>query len=184
MSERTEDQTRELEEESVEEIGVDDDFGVEEIGVDGETSTLDGSGGLDAGPGIDTAAETETARTGGIRGRVGNAFSPTSFALQLAGALVGTFVIGGAVPLGPLSGVVGVLVALFALGTVSTDARYVEAGTAGAIAGALTTVVTTVSLSLVSGGLLPVAGGIAGGAAALLGQYLGRDLRNGLTEDL
>jgi len=185
MSERTDDLTREVEEDT--EVGVDDPVDVD--------SGLDG--GLDDGFdtdftdfGTDSAVDTEQTAvaaegdTGDLRGRVDEAFSLPSFALQLLGALVGVFVIGGAVPLGPVSGVFGVLVALFGLGTVATDTRYVEAGIAGTLVGVLTTVVTTVTLSVVSGGLLPVAGGLAGGAAALLGHYLGRDLRAGLTRDL
>jgi len=191
MSERTDDLTREIEDEAV---GVDDD-----IDVDGSLDDdfgLGDSAGLDDG-GVDTSMDfgtdseqrvatdtTADSDTGGLRGRVDDAFSLPSFAVQLVGALVGIFVIGGAVPLGPASGVFGIFVALFGLGVVATDARYVEAGIAGTLVGALTTVFTSITLSVVSGGLLPVAGGLAGGAAALLGHYLGRDLRDGLTRDL
>ncbi|ACV47494.1 MULTISPECIES: hypothetical protein [Halomicrobium] len=183
MSERTDDLT--IEEEAVDEVGV----GETDASVDG----TDEAGGLDGGFDTETdfgteSAETEVAEpatdTGGLRGRAADAFSVTSFALQLVGALVGTFVVGGALPLGPLSGVVGVLAVLFVLGVVSTEARYAEAGAAGVLVGVLTTVLGSITLSVVSGGLVPVAGGVAGGLAALVGHYAGRDLREGLTRDL
>ncbi|WP_018256432.1 hypothetical protein [Halomicrobium katesii] len=184
MSERTDDLT--IEEKTVDEVGVGE--------TDASIGGTDEAGGLDGGFDTDftdfgtESAETEVAEqatdTGGIRGRAADAFSVTSFALQLVGALVGTFVVGGALPLGPLSGVVGVLAVLFVLGVVSTDARYAEAGAAGALVGVLTTVLGSITLSVVSGGLVPVAGGVAGGLAALVGHYAGRDLRDGLTRDL
>lgn len=192
MSERTDDLTRDVEDEAV---GVSDESDVDG-GLDGhfgldDSATLDDTGGFDTAVpdfGADsdrTTASTEAdGDTGGLRGRVDGVFSLPAFAIQLLGALAGIFVIGGAVPFGPLSGVFGILVALFGLGVVATDSRYVEAGVAGTLVGALTTVFTSITLSVVSGGLLPVAGGLAGGAAALLGHYLGRDLRDGLTRDL
>lgn len=160
---------------SVEEVGGD------EPSVDPDLTDL----GTDAVGDTEATVREEGADTdAGLRDRASGVFSPVAFAIQVAGALVGTFVIGGAVPLGPLSGVVGVLAALFALGTLTTEPRYVEAGTAGALAGLVTTVLTTITLSVVSGGLLPVAGGVVGAAAGLVGHYLGRDLRDGLTRDL
>jgi hypothetical protein len=187
MSERTDDLTRERETEAVDEVGVDDDIGLDdEVGVaesvaDDDFDTDFTEFGTDAEATADTGTD---ATTGPIRGRVDDAFSITSFALQLGGAIAGAFLLGGALPLGPLSGVVGIFAALFALGVLSTGTRYVEAGLAGALVGVVTTVLTTVTLSVVSGGLVPVAGGIAGGLAALVGHYLGRDLRDGLTRDL
>ncbi|QGA81651.1 hypothetical protein [Halomicrobium sp. LC1Hm] len=180
MSERTDDLT--IDEETVDEVGV----GETDASVGGTDEIAGLDDGFDTATDFETDTDTadETTAGGGLRGRVGDAVSPVSFALQLAGALVGTFVVGGALPLGPLSGVVGVLAMLFVLGVVSTDARYVEAGTAGALVGVLTTVLGSITLSVVSGGLVPVAGGVAGGLAALVGHYAGRDLRDGLTRDL
>lgn len=180
MSERIEDRT--IEDEAVDagdidDVGVDGDLGIDDSS-DFETDFTDF--GTDAGQ--TTATETETA--GETGSRLGDAFSVVSFALQLVGAVVGLFVIGGAVPLGPLSGVVGIFVALFALGIVSTEPRYAEAGIAGGLVAVVTTVVTTAMLSMFSGGMVPVAGALAGGAVGLLGHYLGRDLRDGLTRDI
>jgi len=187
MSERTDDLTREVERDSVGEVGVEEDFdgdsGIDDVGLDDDFGTDFTDFETDST--VETEQTTDAAETnGGLRGRVDDAVSVPAFALQLLGALVGVFVIGGAIPLGPLSGVVGILVALFGLGVVATGPRYVETAVAGTLVGVLTTVVTSITLSVVSGGLLPVAGGLVGGAAALLGHYLGRDLRDGLTRDL
>lgn len=188
MSERTDDLTRERETEAVDEVGVDDvdgDAGVGDVDVDSDFDTDFTDFGADTATETDVSTDAATDdETGRIRGRVDDAFSITSFALQLGGALAGAFLIGGALPLGPLSGVVGIFAVLFGLGALSTGSRYVEAGLAGTLVGVVTTVLTTVTLSVVSGGLVPVAGGIAGGLAALVGHYLGRDLRDGLTRDL
>jgi hypothetical protein len=188
MSERTDDLTRERETEAVDEVGVGDvdvDDGVGDVGVGDDSDTEFAEFGTDATTSAETTTDTDTdAATGGIRGRVDDAFSVTSFAIQLGGALAGAFLLGGALPLGPLSAVVGILAALFGLGLLSTGPRYAEAGLSGALVGVVTTVLTSITLSVVSGGLVPVAGGVAGGLAALVGHYFGRDLRDGLTRDL
>jgi hypothetical protein len=183
MSERTDDLTREIEDDGVEvgDIGVDDQF---EDTVD-DTATDFSDFGTEQTGDTEQAASTAATGVGGrVKGRVEDAFSLPSFALNAVAALAATFVIGGALPLGPLSGIVGVFVSLFVLGVVSIESRYVEAGLAGALSGVLTTVFTTITLSVVSGGLLPVAGGVTGGLTAVLAHYAGRDLRDGLTRDL
>jgi len=193
MSERTDDLTRE--DEAVDEVGVDDSVNVDDIGID-DSMGIDEVGVDDSDAfetdftdfGTDseqaTTAETATASDGAAGGRFGDAFSLPSFALQLVGAVAGLFVVGGAVPIGPLSGLLGIFVALFALGVFSTGSRYAEAGIAGGLVALVTTVVTSVSLSVFSGGMLPLVAGVAGGAVSLLGHYFGRDLRDGLTRDI
>lgn len=186
MSERTDDLTRERETEAVDEVGVDDvgvDESVGDVGVDDNFDTEFAEFGTDATTSAEATTDTDGA-TGGIRGRVDGAFSVTSFAIQLGGAIAGAFLLGGALPLGPLSAVVGILAALFGLGLLSTGPRYVETGLSGALVGVVTTVFSLITLSVVSGGLVPVAGGVGGGLAALVGHYFGRDLRDGLTRDL
>lgn len=194
MSERTDDLTREVDDGDA----LDDatDFGVGEstgFGVDdGLANDFGGSESSEFGTeesvvsGSDQSATSGTG--GGLRNRVPDSvervFSVSSFLFNLVAALVGTFVVGGAVPLGQLSGFFGVFVAILGLGLFSSEPRYVEAGLAGGISGVVTTVLSTLTLSVISGGMLPVAGGVVGAIVALLGHYAGRDLRDGLTKDL
>jgi len=127
----------------------------------------------------------------GVSGRW---FSAKAFALALAVVAVATFLV-GAVPLvgGAIGSVGGVFLAAFAFGTISSSQRYVETGLAGALAGAGTAVTSVLGVGFLPIGLdylgqwgpslLAVGGGL-GLAVALLGHYLGRDLRAGLTADL
>ncbi|MFB6304312.1 MAG: hypothetical protein ABEH47_04035 [Haloferacaceae archaeon] len=107
-----------------------------------------------------------------------------AFAFALAGV-----VLGGFVPLlGPVGRLVGLLLAAFALG-LRGRRRYLEVGVAGAAVGGVATV-----LGALGPFLLPVVadygvavGGVGAGTGllvSLLGHYLGRDLRAGLSRDL
>jgi len=181
MSERTDDLTRDSEAKESVDVG---DLAADDTATEFSTDITDFGSDRTTDTERTATTETDAGVSGRMRGRVDDAFSLSSFALNAIGALVGTFVIGGAVPLGPLSGIVGVFLALFAISLVSRDSRYVEAGLSGVLSGVLTTLLTTITLSVISGGLLPVAGGVVGGFVAVLAHYAGRDLRDGLTRDL
>lgn len=155
----------------------------------GRTVELDVDDRTDDRP-TETDADADT--PGGRRARLADRLRVVSlrglglaFAFALAGAILGGFVplVGG---FGRLFGLLG---AAFVLGIAGGRRRYVETGVAGAATGAAGAV-----LSAVGSLLLPVVAeygvGIVGlGAgtgliASLLGHYLGRDLRAGLTEQL
>jgi hypothetical protein len=142
----------------------------------------DGDGGGSSGP-------SETRRLGRLRPRLGRLFAPRLFVLALA-LSVGGVLVGGAVP---IVGIVGRLVGIAAAGAVlalvSAGRRYAEVGLAGALAAGLGFVVAATNLLVLPGiadyGLrVAGVGTTAGLVAALLGHYLGRDLRAGLTRDL
>ena len=136
-------------------------------------------------------AEESTSGGGrfGIGRRVRRLFSPRTFLLALVLSVVG-LVAGGAVPVvGYLGRFLGVALAAFALAFLASGRRYVEAGLAGALAAGLGFVLGTLNSALfpvVADYGLQIAGvgTTAGLLAALLGHYLGRDLKAGLTREL
>ncbi len=103
-------------------------------------------------------------------------------------------VVGGAVPLvGAIGSLAGVFVATFLVGLVVSQRRYLETAVAGGgVVGA------SFAASLLTTGALPVGwhffqqyglafAGLGVGLGAILavvGHYFGRDLRDGLTQDL
>ncbi|QKY18010.1 hypothetical protein [Halorubrum sp. CBA1229] len=137
------------------------------------------------------------ASASGEEGRVGMGgrwFSGKAFALSLVAVAAGVFA-GGAIPLigGTIGSAGGVFVAAFLIGLALSARRYVEAGVAGAAAGALVAVTNVLNVGFLPIGvdylqqwglsLLAVGGGL-GLVVALLGHYFGRDLRAGLTQDV
>jgi hypothetical protein len=116
-------------------------------------------------------------------------------ALAAAGvALAAGSVLGGFVPLiGTLGSAAGLFAAAFLSGVAFARRRYPEVGVAGAAVGALTAVTGTLTAAFLPIGLdvlaeygigLAAVGGGVGLALALLGHYLGRDLRAGLTREV
>ena len=155
------------------------------------------SGGVAVGDGAtdsDTTTAGDAASGEGRIGVSGRWFSAKAFALALAVVAVATFLV-GAIPLvgGAIGSVGGVFVAAFVFGAISSSRRYVETGLAGALAGAGTAVTSVLGVGFLPIGLdylgqwgpslLAIGGGL-GLAVALLGHYLGRDLRAGLTADI
>lgn len=140
----------------------------------------------------------ETAGTadgdGGRVGLSGRWLSGKAFALSLVAVAAGVFA-GGAIPLigGTIGSAGGVFLAAFAIGLALSARRYVETGVAGAAAGALVAVTNVLGVGFLPIGvdylqqwglpLLAVGGGL-GLVVALLGHYLGRDLRAGLTQEV
>jgi hypothetical protein len=126
-----------------------------------------------------------TGRIARARQSIGRLFSIRAFLLSLVGVGTSGLLLGFVLPLGAISGFLGVFVAAFAIGLVSSDWRYLEVG----IAGGLTTLVATLleffvfALAGRFGPVLAISAGL-GVLIALVGHYLGRDLRSGLTTDL
>jgi hypothetical protein len=125
----------------------------------------------------------------GLGRRFRRLFAPRTFLLAIVLSVVG-LVAGGAVPVvGYLGRFFGIALAAFTLAFLVSGRRYVEAGLAGALAAGLGFVLGTLNSALfpvVADYGLQIAGvgTTAGLLAALLGHYLGRDLRAGLTKEL
>jgi len=116
-------------------------------------------------------------------------------ALLLSAAVIGVGVVGGgAIPVvGTLGSLGGLFVAAFGIGLVASERRYLETALAGGgIIG------LSFATSLLTTGVLPVGmeffqeyglafGGVGvalGVSIGLLGHYFGRDLRDGLTQEI
>jgi len=126
-------------------------------------------------------------------GRLAGLFSLKTFLLSAVLIAVGV-VGGGAIPVvGTLGSLGGLFVAAFGIGLVASERRYLETALAGGgIVG------LSFAASLLTTGVLPVGirffreyglafGGVGVGlgvVVALLGHYLGRDLRDGLTQEI
>lgn len=136
-----------------------------------------------------TDGSTGRAARFGIRGRVRGLFALRPFLLALALSTVG-LVVGGSVPVvGVVGRFVGIAVAGFVLALVGPTRRYAEAGLAGALVAGLGFVLSALVTPLFPvvaeyGVRIAGVGTTAGLVAALLGHYLGRDLRAGLTREL
>jgi len=139
-----------------------------------------------------TTAEEESDDDGGRsfpRVRItSRLFSPRGFVLALLAA-AGGLAAGSVVPLVPGAGLLGVALGTFLLGAVGSRRRYVECGLAGAVVAGLSLVLTSTNLVMLAalrdlGPQLAVIGAGGGLIASLVGHYLGRDLRAGLTADL
>jgi putative effector of murein hydrolase LrgA (UPF0299 family) len=138
-------------------------------------------------------------RLAGVKRRAGGVFSPKAFLVSLVAALLGMFVLGGAVAVIPIpylpsiAGLVGLFLAAFALGAARSRRQYVEMTLAGALTTAgvftfntLTNFFLPIGVDVLQewGFAIATAGAILGGVTALAGHYFGRDLRNGLTQEL
>lgn len=183
MAERTDELTRDGDDANVDGVSI-DDADVADSGTDFDASALDTDFGVGGTASEETTTSTDASRVGRVKRRAGSVFSPSSFVLQLAGALLGVFVVGNLVPLVPLAGFVGLFLVAGLLGTLSSEPRYLEAGLAGGASGALAFFLDSMSLSVVTGGLLPALGAAVGLLVALGGFYAGRDVRDGVTRDL
>jgi hypothetical protein len=139
------------------------------------------------------ATETVDASDDDTTGRLAGLFSLKAF--LLSAALIGVGVVGGgAIPLvGTIGSLAGLFIATFIIGLVASERRYLETAVAGGgIVGA------SFAVSLLSTGVLPVGmdffreyglafGGVGvalGVVVGLLGHYFGRDLRDGLTQEI
>jgi energy-converting hydrogenase Eha subunit C len=145
---------------------------------------------LDPGPGrppeetVETATASESVRSR-LRSPFGGVFSLSQFLLTLV-LTVGAMVLAGTVlPIPGISGLVGIGLVGAVFGLASESSRYLELAVAGATASGVGTLLNYFVLTALGIGVPVVAVGAAAGVVAgVLGHYLGRDLRDGLTRDL
>jgi len=160
---------------------------------DGDTKTVDREAATH-GSGVDVPVEPRERRRDGatadsrrarVRSRIASLFSVRQFLLAAVAALAGLLVVGGLMPLGGLGDLVGLASGAFVHGALSRRRRYAEAALAGGAVALGATLLDHLVLTILGLGL-PVAtlGVFAGAVAGVLGHYLGRDLRHGLTRDL
>jgi hypothetical protein len=146
---------------------------------DADDLDVDALSGL---PDRDAEPEREGLRSR-LRRRAGSLFSPRAFGYAGAGSVVGALLLGTVLPIG--GNVTGVLVAAFVYGALGNRHRYTEVAAAGGLVTAAFALVNNVFLTLAGLGVpLVVASALGGVAAGLVGHYLGRDLRDGLTREL
>jgi hypothetical protein len=120
-----------------------------------------------------------------VRGRVARVFSAKAFVVALVASFAAVFLAGSVPVIGGLTGLLGLVAVAFAAGLVGGRRRYAELAAAGAVAAGANVLLDNLVLSLAVVGLPLVAVGAAAGvAAAVVGHYLGRDLRAGATADL
>ena len=199
MSDRTDERTTERER-SVGDAG---DFDLQEYkdlandrefqtGADGEGESVSESRGaldelrdFDFG-GFSSDESTGGERPSGIRSRLGRLFSPRGFLLRTGVLAAGLFA-GGFVPLLPglIAGILGLVVAGFAIGLVESNRSYLETGLAGLLVGGVAALLNHLVLTIAGiGAPIVMTGAIGGLVGAVFGLYLGRDLRAGLTKEI
>lgn len=175
------------------EVGLSDD----ELGVDVDALTGDPAGGASGADTSGASAEASSDSGEGLLSRltpsVGRPSGPDvpsarSFVFAFV-AVIGGLLAGSAVPLiGSITGVLGIVAGAFALGLASGKRRYFPVAVAGAAAAVLSVMTGSFTrIALISDmGLTSFAaiGATTGILAAVLGHYLGRDLRTGLTRDV
>lgn len=192
--ERERQRGREREDQSTFEAEPGSDFDVAPD-VSGDLGDVAGDIGAGGNVGEDTPerrerqSETRGGRLSGVRDRLQNPISGRGFVLVLL-LLTGGLLLGGMIPLvGWIGRFLGLFLAAFVVGLVSSRRRYAEVGLAGALAtGAsfLVSALGTVLFPVVAnyGMEIAVVGVGSGLVVALLGHYFGRDLRDGLTRDV
>lgn len=148
---------------------------------------------LDADIGADTGTdhhaevdrEAGTEDSGLVRSRVDSLLSARSVLIAFVLSIAGIIIFGAIPFLGIVGELLGVAAAGFCYGLGTDTRRYLEMGIAGAIAGGGSALLGNLFVALVASGTILVAVGLLGGAiAGLIGHYFGRDLRDGLTRDL
>jgi hypothetical protein len=121
----------------------------------------------------------------GLGRRLGGWFSLRAFTVAVVAATAGLVAGNLFVPFGQVGGVLGLFAAAFLAGLVYRRA-YAEWLLAGAIVGGASVLLSFAILSLATGTGIDFAliGGGAGAASGIVGHYLGRDLRKGLTKEV
>ena len=161
-----------------------DEFDVSDTDFDVSSSGFEGYDSTDSGF---EAAETD--REGGsggwLRSRLGSVATTRSLLAAFVLTVAGLVVVGAVPFLGIVGELLGIVAAGFVYGLGSSGRRYVEMAVAGAVAGGGTALLGNLVVALVASGMTLVAVGVVGGAlAGVVGHYFGRDLRHGLTRDL
>jgi hypothetical protein len=181
MAERTDQRTRESDVDLGEDFDVGEDF---DAGLDETVAAEESSGGVrDRIPGAGSSERQ------GLRGRLadrfGGWFSVRTFTFVLLTAVVLSFLTGWLVPVVPASSLIGVFAAGFLFGAVGDRSHYLEVAAATLLSGAVTAVLGNLLVSLAGAGVeLMALGATASGLAGLVGHYVGRDLRDGLTREV
>lgn len=166
-------------------IETDTDVDLDEFGLDQDTRQKPPTSDATRRTGTNQRTQEEP---GWLRSRLGKHFSLPGF---LAAILLSTVCLlaVGAIPLlgvlGIVANLLGITVGTFVLGVGSGEKRYVESGLGGSTVGLLAVLLPHLPFGILGLGLIPLAIGILGGAGAgVLGHYLGRDLRDGLTREI
>ncbi|WP_394741148.1 DUF456 domain-containing protein [Natronococcus roseus] len=159
----------------------------------GSDAEVDAGSSADAPPAASPETEAEANATEGtsLRSRLPSlprpsletAFSPKAFLALVLAVGVGFFA--GELTI-PIAGqIVGMFAVAFAIGLATSKRRYLEVGTAGASVGGIAAVVSNAVLAVAGSGRAVLAVGVTAGlVACLVGYYLGRDLRNGLFQEI
>jgi hypothetical protein len=134
--------------------------------------------------GVDEPATSEQT-TEESQSRLESLVSPTVVVVAVVLSILGTILIGSVPLLGFAGELLGVAVAGCLYGLVADSRHYLELALAGALVGGGFSLLSNLVLTLLGAGIPLVAVGVLGGAVAgVVGHYLGRDLRDGLTREL
>lgn len=168
----------------------------DERGGSDSESLLEDAPAMDTGPDVDpgvgpvdrAAAAEEATATDRVRARIaapfGGLFSVTLFALVLLLSAAAMVLAGAVLPTGG-AGYVGIAAVGLLVGLADERRHYLELLVAGGTVAALETVFGNLLLTTLGVGVpLALVGATGGGLAGVVGHYLGRDLRDGLTRDL
>lgn len=148
--------------------------------VEGTASSADADTGSGSGFGLGIRA-----RLSGLTSRLtpDDLFSPRAFLALLL--VVGAGLIGGGIAIPVAGRMVGMFGTAFAVGVLTSKRRYLEMAAAGTSVGAVSAVFSNAFLAMAGSFQRVVAVGVTVGlVACLIGYYFGRDLRNGLTQDV
>jgi hypothetical protein len=130
-------------------------------------------------------AATDDGMRARIREGAGRVVSGKALVLSLILVVGGMVLVGWQFPMDTIGSLLGIVLAAFLYGVGSEVRHYVELALAGAIAGGGSALLGNLVMSLLGVGIpVVVFWAIVGALAALVGHYFGRDLRDGLTRDL
>jgi|APHM01.1.fsa_nt_gi hypothetical protein len=167
--------------------------------VDTDVDDLELDTALDTDSSLDLDSETVRDRSSGpapaarendgIGARVKRRFAALATTRELIAAFVttilGLVVVGGLLPIPAVGNLIGVFAGGFVYGLVAGDSPYLQLAVAGGLATAAWTVLGNLTVALLGSGVTIATAGLVGGLiAAVAGGYFGRDLRQGLTQDV
>jgi len=163
----------------------------DQLSYEDEASEVDLNTIVDDRSDVAETADTDTDTSSGIRARIGarigNVFSIQAFVLAVVLSVGLAFAAGAVIPFVPdnIAGLVGIFLAGGVIGTGSGSRRYLEVGAAALMTGALTILLSNFTVAVFGPGAPLVAvGATSSGIAGLVGHYVGRDFRAGLTRDI
>ena len=133
-----------------------------------------------------TAESPSSGRLARLKQRAGSLFSLRWFLVALLTTVLGAVLAGIVIPFfSSLAALGGIFAVGFAFGIFSSRRRYLELGIAGSATAAVGTFTEFLVVALAGQSQLLAVFGVGSGLlAALLGHYLGRDLRSGMTRDI